>query len=242
MSPSTAAVLFIAFPYIAVVLFIGVAIWRYVRRSFSYSSLSSQFLENEHQFWASTAFHWGILFVLGGHLVAFCIPREIQIWNSQPIRLLALEISALAGGLLAIIGLIGFIRRRMLFPRMRAVTTHVDVILLWLLAIQIVSGLAIAWIYPWGSSWYASTMVPYLWSLLLFQPDISAMSAMPTLVITHVVGAFVIIAFFPFTRLVHVLVAPLPYLLWKQQHQRWYADRRTVRSSGRSTTHTQARS
>jgi nitrate reductase gamma subunit len=30
----------------------------------------------------------------------------------------------------------------------------------------------------------------------------------------HVIGAFVLFAFFSFTRLVHVLVAPVPYL-WR---------------------------
>jgi nitrate reductase gamma subunit len=45
---------------------------------------------------------------------------------------------------------------------------------------------------------------------------------MPWLVKTHILTAFAILAYAPFTRLVHVLVAPLPYLWRKPQVVRWY--------------------
>ena len=44
---------FAILPYISVVLFLVVTIVRYRMRSFSYSSLSSQFLENEQHFFCS---------------------------------------------------------------------------------------------------------------------------------------------------------------------------------------------
>ncbi len=45
---------------------------------------------------------------------------------------------------------------------------------------------------------------------------------MPWLVKLHIVLAFLTIGFFPFTRLVHVLVIPNPYLWRKPQVVRWY--------------------
>jgi nitrate reductase gamma subunit len=42
----------------------------------------------------------------------------------------------------------------------------------------------------------------------------------------HIVCAYVMIAFFPFTRLVHALVVPNPYLWRKTQVVRWYGIRR----------------
>jgi nitrate reductase gamma subunit len=56
--------------------------------------------------------------------------------------------------------------------------------------------------------------VPYLRSIFLFQPDVARMAEMPLSVKLHVVGAFVFFAAFSYTRLVHVLVAPVPYL-WR---------------------------
>ncbi len=45
---------------------------------------------------------------------------------------------------------------------------------------------------------------------------------MPLAVKLHIVNAFVLIGFFPFTRLVHILVTPNPYLWRKPQVVRWY--------------------
>ncbi|HEX9135767.1 MAG TPA: respiratory nitrate reductase subunit gamma, partial [Nitrospirota bacterium] len=60
----------------------------------------------------------------------------------------------------------------------------------------------------WGSSWYAGVAAPYLWSILALSPDVALISNLPFLVQFHVVGAFVILALLPFTRLVHILSLP----------------------------------
>jgi nitrate reductase gamma subunit len=152
--------LFIALPYVCLFTFLLMTIYRYRQQSFSYSSLSSQFLENKQHFWAVVPFHYGILAVTAGHLIAFLIPRSILAWNSHPLRLYILEISALVCGLLTLIGLISLIARRGTTTRIRKVTTVTDWILFAMLLIQTVSGVAIALFHPWGSSWFATNMSP----------------------------------------------------------------------------------
>ena len=44
--------LFIVLPYLAMFIFFLGTIWRYRKAPFTYSSLSSQFLENQSHFWA----------------------------------------------------------------------------------------------------------------------------------------------------------------------------------------------
>ena len=66
-------ILFAAFPYVAVVLFVGVSMQRYRREPFTFSSLSSQFLESRRLFWGSVPFHIGILVLFFGH------PRRLSI-------------------------------------------------------------------------------------------------------------------------------------------------------------------
>ncbi|MBL8813498.1 MAG: respiratory nitrate reductase subunit gamma [Planctomycetaceae bacterium] len=214
--------LFIALPYVCLFTFLLMTIYRYRQQSFSYSSLSSQFLENKQHFWAVVPFHYGILAVTAGHLIAFLIPRSILAWNSHPLRLYILEISALVCGLLTLIGLISLIARRGTTTRIRKVTTVTDWILFAMLLIQTVSGVAIALFHPWGSSWFATNLSPYLWSIFKLNPDVSFVTAMPHLVKLHIVLAFLTIGFFPFTRLVHLLVIPNPYLWRKTQVVRWY--------------------
>ena len=53
---------------------------------------------------------------------------------------------------------------------------------------------------------------------------------MPLLFKVHVVNAWLLIGFFPFTRLVHILVVPNPYLWRKPQVVRWNWNRSGIRN------------
>ncbi len=217
--------LFAAFPYVAVITLLLVSIQRYRAQSFTFSSLSSQLLENKRHFWALVPFHYGILVVFMGHLLAFLLPSQVLWWNSAPFRLFTLEVTGLIFAVLTFVGLIAMVARRLTNPKLRVVTTPADLVLFVLLLIQILSGIAVAVFHPWGSSWFSAALTPYLWSLLKFNPDISFVVGLPHLAKLHIVGAFIVVGFFPFTRLVHILVIPNPYLWRKPQVVRWYADR-----------------
>ncbi len=213
---------FIALPYVAFFTFFLVTIERYRTRKFTYSSLSSQFLENKQHFWGLVPFHYGILVVLTGHVTAFLIPREVLWWNSRPLRLYVLEASGLIFALLAVVGLAAAIIRRTSVSKIRTVTSRVDWVIFALLMVQLLTGIDVALRFPWGSSWFAASATPYLWSLLNLNPDISYIAPMPFSVKLHIINAYALILLFPFTRLVHILVVPNPYLWRKPQVVRWY--------------------
>jgi nitrate reductase gamma subunit len=219
--------LFAVLPYIAFVIFILATVGRYWNRPFSYSSYSSQFLENRFHFWALVPFHYGILTVTAGHLIAFLVPRSVLLWNQRPVRLYILEASALAAALLTLVGLSAIIVRRLSEPKVKVVTSRMDWTVYSLLLLQVVTGILVALLHPWGSSWFASVASPYLWSLVTFTPDLQFIAAMPFLVKLHFAGAFVLFAVFPFSRLVHILVVPNPYLWRRPQVVRWYRPRPT---------------
>jgi len=65
----------IVLPYLALATFLIGSIYRYRSRKFQVSSLSSQFLEGRKLFYGSVPFHWGVLFIFCGHLIAFLIPK-----------------------------------------------------------------------------------------------------------------------------------------------------------------------
>jgi len=220
---------FAVFPYVALVVFFLVTIRRYRLRSFSYSSLSSQFLENRQHFWGSVPFHYGMLTVLGGHILAFLMPRAILSWNSAPWRLMLLEATGLGLGLMTFAGLSNVVVRRMRFSKARRVTTAGDWFIYGGLLVQVITGVGIAVTCGWGSSWFAASLSPWLWSLAKLSPEISFIAPMPLLVKLHVVNAFLIILVFPFTRLVHILVVPNPYLWRRTQVVLWNWDRRKIR-------------
>ncbi|MFQ5420476.1 MAG: respiratory nitrate reductase subunit gamma [Anaerolineae bacterium] len=206
--------LFGVFPYVAVIVAIVGTTWRYFSDRFTFSSLSSQFLENRQLFWGSVPWHYGILTILTGHLIGFLIPRSVLAWNGVPWRLYVLEISALAFGILTLWGLVALLFRRFSSARIRVVTSPMDIVLLLALLTQVVAGVWTAIFYRWGSGWYAGFAVPYLWSILKLSPDVSLVSNLPFTVQTHIVGGFVLILLLPFTRLVHFLSLPVAYL-WR---------------------------
>ena len=216
--------LFVVYPYIALFIFFMMTIYRYRVRQFTYSSLSSQLLENQHHFYGMVPFHYGILTVLFGHVIAFLIPRQVVLWNSNALRLYVLEVSTFICAVLSIFGLVNLIVRRATFPALRKVTLGSDWVLLGLLLFQISSGISIALFHPWGSTWFSVILAPYLWSLVKLNPDLALVAPMPLMVKAHIVGAFSLIAYFPFSRLVHVLVVPNPYLWRKPQVVRWYGE------------------
>jgi nitrate reductase gamma subunit len=223
--PARDLLLFAVLPYLALVLFFLGTILRYRSRPFSYSSLSSQFLENREHFWGLVSFHYGVLAVLAGHLLGLLIPRQVLLWNSVPLRLWVLEITGLMFALMTFVGLVSLLYRRSVHSRTRLVTSKMDWVVFALLAMQVVTGIYTAVFHGWGSSWFAASASPYLWSLFTLRVDVSYLATMPLAVKLHMTGAWLIVGIFPFTRLVHMLVAPLPYLCRKPEIVRWYGIR-----------------
>ncbi|HLG14734.1 MAG TPA: respiratory nitrate reductase subunit gamma [Blastocatellia bacterium] len=231
--------LYVIFPYAAVTLAIVFTAHRYFRNGFSYTSLSSQFLESNELFYGSVPWHFGVLGVLAGHLIGFLLPAQVLWFNGVPARLYILEATGLLFGLMCLVGIVSLIVRRIQSPRVRAVTSVVDVLVLLLLLTQVALGVYTALFYRWGSSWYATSAVPYLRSLVLLQPDLKTLAPLPAIVKMHVLNAFVLVAIFPFSRLVHMLIVPIQYLWrpyqivvwnWNRNKLRGQAPRSPVRS------------
>ena len=218
--------LWAVFPYMAIAIFVVGGLVRYFNDRFSFSSQSSQFLENRMAFWGSTLWHYGIILILIPHTLGFLFP---QLWGAliaNQTRLYVLEVTGLALAVMAIVGLGILIVRRLTNARAQSVTTVMDWVLLAALGFQVVMGFWIAFFYRWGSEWYLHTSVPWLTSLFAFNPQIQYVTAMPLPVKMHMLNAFVILALFPFTRLVHVVTLPLPYLFRPYQVVIWYRQRK----------------
>jgi nitrate reductase gamma subunit len=222
---------FIGLPYAALFVVLVGTIFRYLNFGYKVSSLSSQFLETRELFYGSRPFHWGLLFLFFGHLTAFLFPKSVLLWDSVPIRLIILEVAALGFGITALFGLTVLIIRRVKHKRLLVVANKMDIVVYVILAVQIISGLWVAFFFRWGSSWFAGTITPYLKSIFLFTPDIAAVSAMPLAIKIHIVSAFTLIGIIPSTRFMHFLVYPFSYLWRPYQYVIWNWDRKKIRSS-----------
>jgi nitrate reductase gamma subunit len=222
----TDMILFGVFPYVAVALMIGVGFYRYCVDRYSWSSQSSQFLESRVLYWGSVPWHYAILIILAAHFLAFLVPSGWGVVLGNPLRLYLLEVSGMALGVSTLIAVVLLIFRRLLNERVSSVTTVVDWLVLVTLLVQVATGVYIAFTLRWGSVWYLHTASPWLWSLLKLDPQVHYLAALPAVVKLHAFNAFLIIALFPFSRLVHVVSVPLAYLSRPYQVVVWYRERR----------------
>jgi len=214
--------LFGVFPYVATAVMIVGLIWRYRTNQFSYSSVSSQFLENKQLFWGSVPWHYGIILVLLAHLVGVVLPEQVKAINGVPVRLYILEGTALALSIALLVGLAILIFRRFVSSSVRVTTSVMDWVLLAVLLAQVVTGILTAILYRWGSAWSVQTATPYFWSLFTLSPKVEYMTALPLISKLHAINFFILVALFPFSRLVHMLSVPLAYLWRPYQIVMWH--------------------
>ncbi|MCC6674609.1 MAG: respiratory nitrate reductase subunit gamma [Thermomicrobiales bacterium] len=208
------SVLFVAFPYLAVVVAVIGSILRYRRDQFSYSSQSSELLGKRALFWGIVPWHYAIILILTAHLLAFLFPGTWALLIASPPRLYVLEVIGLSLAVTSLFGLALLILRRLFDWRAMAVTTILDWVVLFALLAQVALGFWVALFYRWGSDWYLHTAVPWLRSLVVLDPQTQYVSVLPWTVKLHMLGGFVLLFLFPFTRLVHIVTFPITYL-WR---------------------------
>ncbi|MDD2694798.1 MAG: respiratory nitrate reductase subunit gamma [Anaerolineales bacterium] len=213
--------LFVIFPYLAILLALVVTVYRSLTRPFTISSLSSQLLERRKLYWGSISFHYGIVIILSMHLLALLFPRGLLWWNSVPIRLYLLEFSGLALGFWSLAGLAVLVWRRLSEARVRVVTTPMDGVVLALLLVSVITGLWMALAYRFGSTWFTAVFTPYLVSIFTLQPRAELLAPLPWVIRLHVFNFFLLLVAFPFSRLVHIITLPLGYLLRPWQIVIW---------------------
>ncbi|MFF3499375.1 respiratory nitrate reductase subunit gamma [Streptomyces sp. NPDC003247] len=202
-------------PYVAFVLLVAGLVWRHRYDRFGWTSRSSQVYESKLLNIASPVFHYGILFVLAGHLIGLFVPES---WtdalgvDERAYHLFSLY-GGTAAGALAVAGIAALVyRRRTNAPVFRATTANDKLMYLVLLA-AIVLGMAAKLAHSSGTGYdYRTSLAPWSRSLFTLSPDTGAMAGVPVLYRVHAVVGMVLIALVPYTRLVHMFSAPVQYL------------------------------
>jgi nitrate reductase gamma subunit len=204
------------YPYIAIfVCLIGCWI-RFDREPYTWKAGSSQMLNSKDMRIASNLFHVGVIFVLMGHFVGLLMPEAIyHVFISTENKQLLAMVSGGFFGLVCLVGLVMLLKRRLTDPRVRATSSNSDIFILGLLLVQLILGLLT--IIASTSHMDGSVMVllaTWAQSIVTFQ-GAQAAEAMETVGIIYKLHVFVgltMILAFPFTRLVHVISAPIWYL------------------------------
>jgi respiratory nitrate reductase gamma subunit len=203
--------LFVLLPYVAAVLFLLLIVARrYLLPPFTRSRSTEPAAGGPQRSAARLLVGYGVLLLLGGHLLAFLVPEQVQIWNQNPVRLYILEVTGLVFGLMTLVGLFLLAGQWIITTNIRRDTGPADWLVFGLLLLSVGSGVCVALFYQWGSSWYTVSVVPYLRSLFKLEPDMSFISGLPALAKAHLISAYLLLAFLPVTRLVRPLIGEEP--------------------------------
>ena len=209
-------VLFGLYPYIAITVCV-VACWiRFDREQYTWRAGSSQLMRSKSVIVASNLFHVGILFILAGHFVGLLVPESIYHHViSTPAKQMLAMVSGGIFGVICFVGLTMLLHRRLSDERVKATGSRGDLAVLILLYIQLILGLCT--IFVSATHLDGSVMVllaTWAQSIVTFQPQaaVDAISGVHILYKMHVFFGITIVLVFPFTRLVHIISAPIWYL------------------------------
>jgi nitrate reductase gamma subunit len=210
--------LWVALPYLALGIFVVGHIWRWRYDQFGWTSRSTQLQERRLLKWGSPIFHYGTFAAIAGHVIGVLIPERWTHAIGIPENAYR-WFSASAGTLAAVLvigGVIVLAGRRLLVPRVRATTTPVDYVALILLLAIIVTGIIpTIGINLFGHGYdYRTTVAPWFRGLFSGNPQVHTIANAPVVYQVHAASAWLIWAFWPFTRLVHAWSYPLWYL-WR---------------------------
>lgn len=201
---------FVVFPYITVTLFIFGHAGRYVMDRYHWTAKSSEFLEKKQLFWGATVFHWGILLTLLGHASGLLIPQRFldSIGINGATHSAIAHSNGLAVGIAALIGLILLLRRRLSCRRIQLTTSHSDFITLAGLIFVSLTGL---YNVLFGHYYMLDTIAPWIRGIVFFTPEPALMRDVPLSYKVHIISALALLAYSPFSRLVHIWSAPFGY-------------------------------
>lgn len=208
--------LFGIYPYIALVVAILGTWARFDLSQYSWKAHSSQMLRKKNMRLASNLFHVGIIVVLLGHLFGMLTPHFIYetFISAAHKQILAVVVGGIAG-VVCWVGMVMLMWRRFTDDRISNTSSFSDKLVLVLLFIQLnlglisiftsmkhLDGLTMMNLAGWAQDitilrpWQAAARIEQ--ASLIYQ--------------LHMVLGITLIMIFPFTRLIHIISAPVWYL------------------------------
>ncbi|WP_306333071.1 respiratory nitrate reductase subunit gamma [Streptomyces sp. KL118A] len=222
-------------PYVAVTLLIAGLAWRARYDRFGWTTHSSQLQESRLLRIGSPLFHFGMAFVVLGHVVGLVIPDS---WtdavgvSDHTYHLMAVSTGAVAG-VAAAAGIGILVYRRFTVPAVRRATLRSDHVMYTVLLGAMLLGLVATVLNSSGAVDYNYREGISVWfrSLFTLRPDYHLMGAAPLAFKLHIVFGFALFALIPFSRLAHIFSAPFkyvfrPYVVYRSRDPEQLANRR----------------
>lgn len=216
MSQAIHEFLFGIYPYVCLSVFLIGSVIRFDREQYGWRSQSSQLLRRKQLIWGSSLFHAGILVILVGHTGGLLTP--VAVFEALGVshtakQILAMTVGGIAG-IACLAGLLLLLHRRLTDPRIRKTSSFSDIAVLFLLLAQLLLGLGTIFVslnHLDGEEMVA--LMNWAQHIVTLRPGAAEfVSHVSPVFKAHLVLGMSIFLVFPFTRLVHILSAPVWYL------------------------------
>ena len=207
--------LFGVYPYIALTIAI-IGTWvRFDLSQYSWKSGSTQMLRTKNMRLASNLFHVGIIVVLLGHLFGMLTPHFLydRFISAGHKQILAVVVGGIAG-VFCWFGLVMLMWRRFTDDRISNTSSFSDKLVLVLLFIQLNLGLISIFTSVKHLDGYTMmNLAGWAQDITILRPWQAAARIEQTDLIyqLHMALGITLIAIFPFTRLIHIISAPIWY-------------------------------
>jgi nitrate reductase gamma subunit len=202
---------FLVFPYLMLTVFVVGHSYRYLTDRFGWNAKSSEFLEKGSLRYGIFLFHWGMIFTFAGHFSGLLTPQWLldRVGITADIHDFIAITTGRLFGLMTLIGLIMLFRRRVANARVRSAGSINDLIVLTLLFFVVFFGTYNTFFAHYDVLY---SVAPWIRGIVTFTPDPDLMLPVPWSYKIHILGAFAILGFSPFSRLVHIWSLPVSYL------------------------------
>ena len=203
------------YPYLCLTVFLFGSLVRFDREQYTWRTGSSQLLRRRQLMWGSNLFHFGILFLLLGHMVGLLTPTSIYtLFITIPQKQLLAVVSGGIAGIACFIGLTMLLHRRLFDVRIRRTSSAMDIAILAILWVQLVLGLITLPLSIEHSDGSVMLVLSH-WAkgvVTLDPPEATVLQGLPWPYLVHLVLGMTIFLLFPFSRLVHIWSAPVWYV------------------------------
>ena len=207
--------LFGVYPYVALTIAI-IGTWvRFDLSQYSWKAGSTQMLRTKNMRLASNLFHVGIIVVLLGHLFGMLTPHFLydRFISAGHKQILAVVVGGIAG-VFCWFGLVMLMGRRFTDDRISNTSSFSDKLVLVLLFIQLNLGLISIFTSVKHLDGYTMmNLAGWAQDITILRPWQAAARIEQTDLIyqLHMALGITLIAIFPFTRLIHIISAPIWY-------------------------------
>jgi len=214
--------LFGIYPYIALAILAVGSVIRYDREPYGWRAGSSQLLRRRQLVIGSVLFHLGVITIFFGHVGGLLTP--IWIWDMLGVSHSTKQMIAIVvGGIAGVFGIIGatlLIHRRFFDARVRAASAFADNMIILILWLQLALGLLTITVSVRHLDGHEMVqLMSWAQGIFTFNPRAASYVAEADMIFKlHIFLGLTIFVLFPFTRLVHMLSAPVRYI-WRPGYQ-----------------------